>query len=100
MLVIFPIIILISFVLYLYYKVMVWKTKDSLQQEYLNSRSKIFMGIFIFFFGINQYLFYETRLSLFIGILFLIIGVFQFRYGIKATRHYQNEYQKHRVSKN
>ncbi len=98
MLVIFPIIILISFVLYLYYKVMVWKTKDPLEQEYLNSRSKIFMGVFIFFFGINQYLFYETRLSLFIGILFLILGVLQFRYGIKATNHYRNEYQK-RLSK-
>ncbi|GGF06161.1 putative membrane protein YtpI [Halobacillus andaensis] len=92
--ILFPTIILISFILYIYYKVMVVKTKDPLSQEYLNSKAKMWLGIFIFFFGINQYLLYETRLSLFIGIAFLILGVMQFRLGFKASKHYQNEYQK------
>ncbi|MFC7320327.1 YtpI family protein [Halobacillus campisalis] len=92
--ILFPVAILVSFVLYIYYKVMVLRTKDPLTQEYLNSKAKIFLGVFIFVFGINQYLFYETRLSLFIGILFLILGVFQFRLGFKASRHYKNEYAK------
>lgn len=73
---------------------MVVKTKDPLSQEYLNSKAKMWLGIFIFFFGINQYLLYETRLSLFIGIVFLILGVMQFRLGFKASKHYQSEYQK------
>ncbi|MFC7061539.1 YtpI family protein [Halobacillus seohaensis] len=95
-LIIFSTLILISFVLYIYYKVMVVKTKDPLLQEHMNSKARIFLGIFIFFFGINQYLFYETRLSLFIGIIFIILGAFQFRLGIKSKKHYQNEYKKHR----
>ncbi|WP_079530514.1 YtpI family protein [Halobacillus hunanensis] len=96
--IIFPIIILISFVLYIYYKVMLVKSRDRLEQSYMNSKAKVFLGIFVFFFGINQYLYYETQLSLFIGILFLVIGGFQFRLGVKMTRHYRNEYRKHRVS--
>ncbi|WP_431804594.1 YtpI family protein [Halobacillus andaensis] len=92
--ILFPTIILISFVLYIYYKVMVVKTKDPLAQEYLNSKARMALGVFIFFFAVNQYLFYETRLSLFVGIVFLILGVLQFRLGFKASRHYQNEYQK------
>ncbi|MCP3025447.1 YtpI family protein [Halobacillus sp. A5] len=92
--ILFPIIILLSFVLYIYYKVMVVKTKDPLSQEYLNSKAKMALGVFVFFFGINQYLLYETRLSLFIGIVFLILGVMQVRLGLKASRHYQQEYDR------
>ncbi|UOQ95607.1 YtpI family protein [Halobacillus shinanisalinarum] len=95
--IIFPTIILIAFFLYIYYKVMLVKSRDPLQQAYMNSKAKICLGTFVFFFGINQYLFYETRLSLFIGIIFLILGIFQFRLGIKSSRHYRNEYSKHRA---
>lgn len=96
--IIFPILILLSFVLYIYYKVMVTRTKDSLTQVYLNSKSKIFLGGFIFFWGINQYMFYETRLSLFIGIVFVLLGAYQARTGWKATQHYKGEYQKQQTT--
>ncbi|MGP4075712.1 YtpI family protein [Halobacillus sp. K22] len=96
--IIFPVLILVSLVLYIYYKVMIVRTKDPLTQDYLNSKSKMFLGSFIFFFGINQYMFYETRLSLFIGILFLALGLFQTKEGWKATKHYRNEFQKHQAS--
>ncbi|MFQ3542510.1 YtpI family protein [Halobacillus rhizosphaerae] len=92
--IIFSACILISLVLYIYYKVMVVRAKDPLTQEYLNSRSKIFLGSLVTFFGINQYLAYQTRLSLFIGIVFVILGIIQFRYGWKASKHYQREYSK------
>ncbi|ASF40147.1 MULTISPECIES: YtpI family protein [Halobacillus] len=96
--IIFPVLILVSLVLYIYYKVMIVRTKDPLTQDYLNSKSKIFLGSFIFFFGINQYMFYETKLSLFIGILFLALGIFQTKEGWKAAKHYRNEFQKHQAS--
>ncbi|MGP4062573.1 YtpI family protein [Halobacillus sp. H74] len=96
--IIFPILILVSLLLYIYYKVMIIRSKDSLTQQYLNSKSKIFLGSFIFFFGINQYVFYQTKISLFIGILFIIIGISQSRLGWKASKHYQAEYQKQQAS--
>ncbi|UOR14070.1 YtpI family protein [Halobacillus amylolyticus] len=95
--IIFPTIILIAFLFYIYYKVMLVKSRDPLQQAYMNSKAKTFLGIFVFFFGINQYLYYETRLSLFIGIVFLVLGALQFRLGVKSTRHYRSEYSKHRA---
>ncbi|MBA2173342.1 YtpI family protein [Halobacillus locisalis] len=96
--IIFPILILLSFVLYIYYKVMITRAKDSLTQVYLNSKAKIFLGGFIFFWGINQYLFYQTKLSLIIGIVFLILGAYQAQTGWKATKHYRNEYRKQETS--
>ena len=73
---------------------MIVRSKDPLTQAYLNSKGKIFLGSFIFFWGINQYVFYQTRLSLFIGIAFIVLGAMQSINGWKASAHYRNEYRK------
>ncbi|MFD1019024.1 YtpI family protein [Thalassobacillus hwangdonensis] len=92
---IFAALILISLVLYIYYKVAIIRTSEPLIQHLHNSKARILLGSFIFFFGINQYLFYETQLSLFVAIIFILIGIFQMYSGWKRLRHYQNEYSKH-----
>src|SRR5699024_12646158 len=68
---IFALFILISIVMYIYYKVAILKTKDKLSQKYINAKSRIFLGTFLIFFGINQYIAYQTRFVLFISIVFL-----------------------------
>lgn len=89
--VIFPIIILFSLVLYVYYKVAIVRTDDILKQLYLNSKGKIFLGSFILFFGVNQYLYYQTRVALYISIIFILMGGAQTIFGFKNARHYRNE---------
>lgn len=92
--IILPIIITLALVLYIYYKVAILKSKDGLTQAYFNAKSRICLGSFIFFFGINQYLFYQTRGALFIGIVFLILGGLQLNRGIKETKHYRQEWKR------
>lgn len=93
--VIFPIIIVVSIVLWIYYKVSILKNKgDGLTQAYFNAKSRICLGSFVFFFGINQYLFYLTRISLFIGIIFVLLGGLQIYVGFKEAKHYRNEYRR------
>lgn len=92
--VVFTILAVISVVLYIYYKVSILKTKDPLTQVYFNSKSKIFLGSFIFSFGVNQYLIYGTKLSLLIGIAFVVLGSLQMIRGFKETKHYRNEWKK------
>ena len=92
--IIFPIVIVISLVLYVYYKVAIVKSKDILTQKYFNGKSRVCLGLFVLFFGINQYFFYESQLSLFIGILFSALGAFQIYRGFKEARHYRNEYRR------
>jgi len=92
--IIFPIIIVLSVVLYIYYKVAILKTKDDLKKAYFNAKSRICLGSLVFFYGINQYIFYQTRLSLFIGIVFLILGGMQLRFGLKLTKHYRSEWRR------
>lgn len=88
------ILILISIVFYIYYKVSILKEKDSLTQRYINAKSRICLGGFVFFFGINQYLAIPTKLVLFISIVFLILGAYQMFDGFKEAKHYRNEWKR------
>lgn len=92
--VIFPIVVVVSIVLYIYFKVAILRTKDELTQHYLNSKSRICLGTFILFFGINQYLFYQTRIALFIAAVFAFLGILQLTHGFKTAKHYRNEYRR------
>ncbi|MRH42866.1 hypothetical protein GH741_09225 [Aquibacillus halophilus] len=92
--IIFPIIILISLVLYVYFKVAILRTSDPLVQLFINSKARISLGIFIAIFGINQYLYYETSIALYVTIVFLILGTIQFYSGMKRYSHYKKELNK------
>lgn len=94
MMIIFPIVIVLSIVLYLYYKVAILKTKDGLTQRYFNAKSKICLGLFVVAFSINQYVFYQTQISLFIGLVLIILGSLQLIRGLKETKHYRNEWKR------
>ncbi|GIO27820.1 YtpI family protein [Ornithinibacillus bavariensis] len=92
--IIFPIVIVLSVVMYIYYKVAILKTKDRLTQAYFNAKSRICLGLFISFFGINQYVFYQTKISLFVGIIFIFLGILQLVRGFRETKHYRNEWKR------
>ncbi|MFS0751186.1 YtpI family protein [Oceanobacillus sp. 1P07AA] len=92
--VIFPIFIVLSAVLYIYYKVAIIREKDILTQRYFNGKARICLGIFLSAFAINQYLNYLTQLSLFIGILLLVFGILQLVRGIGETKHYRSEWRR------
>lgn len=88
------ILIMISIVLYIYYKVSILRTKDQLSQVYFNAKARICLGSFILFFGVNQYLTYGTKISLFIGIIFLLLGALQINRGFKEAKHYRKEWKR------
>lgn len=92
--IIFPIIIVLSVVFYIYYKVAILKTKDDLKKAYFNAKSHICLGSLVLFYGINQYIFYETKFSLFVGIVFVVIGGMQLNFGWKETKHYRKEWRR------
>lgn len=91
---IFAIIIVISVVLYIYYKVAILRTTDELTQVYFNARARFFLGSFLFSFGINQYIAYQTKFILFISIIFILLGGFQMIHSFKEARHYRNEWRR------
>lgn len=94
MVIIFPIGIAMSVVLYIYYKVMILKTGDELTQLYYNAKAKTFLGVFILFFGITMYIYYQTKFVLFVSIIFAVLGIMQLIRGLRETKHYKNEWKR------
>jgi len=91
---IFAVFIVISVVMYIYYKVAILKTKETLIQKYNNAMARIFLGTFLIFFAINQYLAVQIKVVLLISIVFLILGIMQFVDGFKQARHYRSEWRR------
>lgn len=91
---IFAFLIVISIVMYIYYKVAILKTKDTLMQKYQNAKARIFLGIFLISFGINQYIAYQVKFILIISIIFFILGIMQLIDGYKQAKHYRNEWRR------
>lgn len=91
---IFVFFIIVSIVMYIYYKVAILKTKESLIQKYYNAKARIFLGIFLISFGINQYINHQIKLILIISIIFLLLGILQVVDGYKQAKHYRNEWRR------
>src|SRR5699024_5314592 len=92
--VIIAILIVLSIVMYVYYKVTILKTKDSLSQKYINAKAKICLGSFLIFFAINQYLSYQVKFVLIISLIFIVLGGMQLIDGIKRAKHYKGEWRR------
>ncbi|TDL82016.1 YtpI family protein [Peribacillus frigoritolerans] len=85
---VFVILIIFAFSFYLFYKVKFYRTKKPMEKQWLSAKSSIALGIFVFFFGLNQlFLFYST-VSLVVGIIFMIVGLASSWAGYKAYKHY------------
>lgn len=92
--IIFPILITLSAVFWIYYKVAILKTRDGLTQRYFNAKSRVCLGSFLIFFAINEYLFYQSQIALWIGLIFLVLGILQLNTGLKEVKHYRNEWKR------
>lgn len=88
---IFVTIVVVSFILYFYFKVRILTKKEPVYMHYTNAKARMCLGVFITTFGMNQYYIYQTKLALFICIIFIVLGIAQFVYGFKLWKHYRNE---------
>lgn len=91
---IFAALIVISVVMYIYYKVAILKTKEILTQKYYNAMARIFLGTFLISFAINQYLAAQIKIVLLISIVFTILGLIQIVAGFRRAKHYKSEYRR------
>lgn len=91
---IFAAIIVLSIVMYIYYKVAILKTKEIITQKYYNAMARIFLGTFLISFAINQYLAAQIKVVLLISIVFIVLGIIQIVAGFKRAKHYRNEWRR------
>ncbi|MBM7701221.1 YtpI family protein [Metabacillus iocasae] len=82
------ILILSSLGFYVYLKLKYVRSKRPIEKQWLSAKSSIALGVFVLFFGINQWFIYQTTLSIIVGLLFVLIGAGSIWAGVRAYKHY------------
>ncbi|WP_257346577.1 YtpI family protein [Pseudalkalibacillus decolorationis] len=82
------VIIIVSLVVYIFYKVKEWRTKAPYLKKWTKAKANIALGTFISMFGLNRLFIYESTFDLVIGGLFLVLGIFNIFLGYKAYKYF------------
>lgn len=85
---IFIILIILSLSFYTYFKITYYRTKDSMYKKLISAKSSIALGSFIVFFALNQLAVEPTKITVIIGVIFLLVGGGSIWAGIRAYRYY------------
>ncbi|UOY94290.1 YtpI family protein [Ectobacillus sp. JY-23] len=85
---IFVFLIIVSFVLYLFYKTRYFRTQRPMEKRWLSGKSGIALGLFVAFFGLNQFFVWDTTTSRVVGAIFLIYGGLVAYNGFRQYKHF------------
>ena len=85
---IFVLLIVLSFVFYIFYKIKYVRSKRPAERKWLSAKSSIALGLFVALFGINQLFHFQTTVTYIVGAIFIVIGSLSIWGGIKAYKFY------------
>ncbi|CAG9611429.1 hypothetical protein BACCIP111899_00599 [Bacillus rhizoplanae] len=80
--------IIVTFMLYLFYKTKYFRTNRSMEKGWLAGKSAIALGIFVALFGLNQFFLDLSAARIIVGILFVIVGGASIYNGIRQYKHF------------
>lgn len=84
----FTIIVIFSFVFFLYNKVRTWQTPESLLKRIYQTKATMSLGTFVATFGLAVIVSPRSYIDWTIGGVFILLGLINLIYGYKAYRHY------------
>jgi hypothetical protein len=82
-------IVLVSFVFFLFYVTKYFFTRELLQKRIAGSRARLFFGLFMTLYGINQLFINVELVTIIVGILFVLFGVTNGYRGYSQLKHYK-----------
>jgi hypothetical protein len=85
---IFIILIILSFALYVFYKVKEVRANEPFFKRWTGTKAKMALGSFLASFALNELTSVEGRIQLWIAIIFLVYGIILILLGWKMYKHY------------
>jgi len=82
------ILIVVSFAMYVFYKLKYVRSSRPIERKWLSSKSSIALGLFVALFGLNQLFLFQTTITYIISGLFILLGVSNAISGFKRYKHY------------
>lgn len=80
--------IVISIAFYLFYKIKYMRSNRPVEKKWLSSKSRMSLGLFVCFFGINQLLLHHTKTTHIVSAVFILIGGLSTWSGAKAYKFF------------
>jgi hypothetical protein len=85
---IFIILIILSFALYVFYKVKEVRAKEPFYKRWIGTKAKMALGAFLASFGLNELFAVEGRVQLWVALIFFGYGIILILLGWKMYKHY------------
>jgi|SRR5690625_3832654 len=82
-------ILLISFFMFLVYKIRQVRTNREVRTVYYNSISRIWLGLLMVAFGLNSIVQFGTAVAYIVGLIFIVVGAYNIWYFNKARRKFK-----------
>jgi uncharacterized membrane protein len=79
----------LSFTLYIFYKVKSWRTKRLYEKRWVDAKASVALGFFVFLFGLNRLFINPSTVIVIVCIVLLVVGGVYAFYSIKALRYYK-----------
>ncbi|MDZ5605800.1 YtpI family protein [Bacillus pseudomycoides] len=80
--------IIISFMLYLFYKTKYFRTNRPMEKGWLAGKSGVALGAFVALFGANQFFLDLSTARIVVGILFILFGSVSIFNGFRQYKHF------------
>jgi hypothetical protein len=85
---IFIILIILSFALYVFYKVREVRAKEPFYKQWTGTKAKMALGAFLASFGLNELTAVEGRVQLWVALIFLVYGIVLLLMNWKMYKHF------------
>lgn len=82
------ILIIISLSFYVFYKIKYVRAKHPMERKFISGKSSIALGLFVFFFGLNQLVLNRSAIALIVGAVFIITGLISVWGGYRVYKYY------------
>lgn len=80
--------IIISFMLYLFYKTKFFRTNRPMEKGWLAGKSAMALGVFVALFGANQFFLELSTARIIVGVLFILFGGASIFNGFRQYKHF------------
>ncbi|MFK3938228.1 YtpI family protein [Alkalihalobacillus sp. NPDC078783] len=82
------ILIVLTGVFFLYNRIQAWRKPDSLIKKIYETRSRLFLGVFLLVFSLNLLIIPRGIIDIIIGLVLIVFALANTIYGYKAYKHY------------
>ncbi|WP_053364332.1 YtpI family protein [Bacillus sp. FJAT-27251] len=80
--------IVISFSMYVFYKIKYVRSSRPVERKWLSAKSSIALGLFVALFGVNQLFLFQSAVTYIVAGIFIVMGGLSVYAGVKAYQHY------------